>query len=588
MTCFSGKAYVVVLFIAWGVICISAMAGEVNRQEPNYKIQNIIIEPHSIIPTIQANPGEVTLHWTAPGDDRNVGMAHHYLIKYSTSNINEANWNSITVAPNPPTPLTAGSPQSYAIAGLNRGAIYYFAIKTYDEANNVSSLSNISRHFAGGIMTPSPKWDIVDSINVSATLQADTVAAAMRLLYQFAFDTSATFRTPSFAVDSLIDSVAAVTVSSLRRNTTYYWHVRAIFTDRTDTSLWSTNDSFFMPDTAINDIPRVTVTAPNGTQMLEVGGNFNITWTDSDNNGISAYKAEYTSDGGTSWVTIRDWTSGDPHVLAWTIPNALSSLCRIRISARDSRGLAGSDISDNYFTIRDTTLPTVTVTAPNGRETWNAGISYSIIWTDRDNAGVASYKLEYSTNRGSSWILIRDWTSGDPHNYAWTPPYITSNACRMRVSCRDASGNLRNDISNRNFTIRFSGILYGNGHNVPDNEPSISDLGVGDGANRDTLPLLQPSDQIIGVIPEEFSLSPAYPNPFNAYTTIEYGLPSEAYVTIDIYDLSGRLITNLVSEYQSTGFHKVSWHAAGQSSGIYLYRIKAGPFVDTKKMTVLK
>jgi hypothetical protein len=86
----------------------------------------------------------ITLHWTAPGDDGGAGTASQYDIRYSLSNITDANYASATQAINEPAPGAGGSAQSYAITGLQPGTVYYFAIKTADEVPNWSALSNIA------------------------------------------------------------------------------------------------------------------------------------------------------------------------------------------------------------------------------------------------------------------------------------------------------------------------------------------------------------------------------------------------------------------------------------------------------------
>jgi len=89
-------------------------------------------------------------------------------------------------------------------------------------------------------------------------------------------------------------------------------------------------------------------------------------------------------------------------------------------------------------------------------------------------------------------------------------------------------------------------------------------------------------------IPAEFALLGAYPNPFNASTSIKYNLPSSCNVTIEIYDLLGRKIQTLSLGEQQPGLHSIAWKADGYSSGVYFYRIEAGDFAETKKMLLLK
>lgn len=95
------------------------------------------------------------------------------------------------------------------------------------------------------------------------------------------------------------------------------------------------------------------------------------------------------------------------------------------------------------------------------------------------------------------------------------------------------------------------------------------------------------TDNQVG-IPGDFSLAQNYPNPFNPITTIQYELPERSDVQITIYDLLGKTVTTLVSETQDAGFKSVQWDATHQSSGVYLYQIRAGGYVQTRKMVVLK
>ncbi len=89
-------------------------------------------------------------------------------------------------------------------------------------------------------------------------------------------------------------------------------------------------------------------------------------------------------------------------------------------------------------------------------------------------------------------------------------------------------------------------------------------------------------------LPTVYSLSQNYPNPFNPKTTIKYGLPEASHVTIGIYDILGRNVVNLVNAERPAGYHQVTWCADNASSGMYFYKIKAGEFIDTRKMLLLK
>jgi hypothetical protein len=88
--------------------------------------------------------------------------------------------------------------------------------------------------------------------------------------------------------------------------------------------------------------------------------------------------------------------------------------------------------------------------------------------------------------------------------------------------------------------------------------------------------------------PTTFFLAPNYPNPFNASTMIEYGLPESGPVQVEIFDILGRKIQTLVDETQSAGYHQLTWKADDVPSGTYFYRIQAGEKSQTKKCVLLK
>lgn len=91
-----------------------------------------------------------------------------------------------------------------------------------------------------------------------------------------------------------------------------------------------------------------------------------------------------------------------------------------------------------------------------------------------------------------------------------------------------------------------------------------------------------------GVIPENYSLGQNYPNPFNPVTNINFSLPVNTFVTLKIYDITGREVKELVNGQLNAGVYNYTFDASGLSSGVYLYKIIAGDFVSVKKMTLIK
>lgn len=94
-------------------------------------------------------------------------------------------------------------------------------------------------------------------------------------------------------------------------------------------------------------------------------------------------------------------------------------------------------------------------------------------------------------------------------------------------------------------------------------------------------------------LPYGFWLDQNYPNPLNPSTLIKYSCGKEVYVTIKIYNILGQEVTTLVSGKKSAGVHQIWWDGKNEqgkplASGLYLYQIKAGPFVQSKKLLILR
>lgn len=135
---------------------------------------------------------------------------------------------------------------------------------------------------------------------------------------------------------------------------------------------------------------------------------------------------------------------------------------------------------------------------------------------------------------------------------------------------------------------------------------------VGDGAGgaiiawTDTRSLADPGDiyaqqvnnnGLLGVItsvarkensPQRFTLSQNYPNPFNPSTKIEFQIPNVSQVSVKVFDLLGREVAVLVNEHLSAGSYETEWNATSFASDVYYYQMRAGDFVQTKKLLLLR
>jgi len=100
---------------------------------------------------------------------------------------------------------------------------------------------------------------------------------------------------------------------------------------------------------------------------------------------------------------------------------------------------------------------------------------------------------------------------------------------------------------------------------------------------------LMVTGSVIGeMIPDEYALEQNYPNPFNPSTTIKFALSQDSKVNLTVFNILGESVAKLINQEMKAGYHQIEFDASHYASGIYLYSITAGDFVDVKKMVLMK
>jgi C1A family cysteine protease len=203
----------------------------------------------------------------------------------------------------------------------------------------------------------------------------------------------------------------------------------------------------------------------------------------------------------------------------------------------------------------DTEQPVVTVSAPNGGETFDGGSSVTVTWAATDSSGVASVDILRSWDSGVTFPDVVASSLSNDGVYEWIVPDSASTTSRIRVIARDPGGLAAYDDSDSDFTVD-------------------STTGI-DGAGS------------------KFALGQNSPNPFNPRTSIAYSIPTEAHVTLTIYDVDGRAIRRLVDAPQDASRYTVTWDGTndsgrGVASGIYFYRLMADGRELARKMILLR
>ncbi|MDP8238229.1 MAG: T9SS type A sorting domain-containing protein [Candidatus Hatepunaea meridiana] len=134
------------------------------------------------------------------------------------------------------------------------------------------------------------------------------------------------------------------------------------------------------------------------------------------------------------------------------------------------------------------------------------------------------------------------------------------------------------------FTLTITNVTKVDWTYDPDNSVTTAELGVGDvGAGWGGL-TLNPGEPV----PEVVILNPAYPNPFNDYTTIRFGLPEDEKVRITVYDMMGRRVATLTDRYANAGWHSTIWTPRLLANGEYIVRMESSEFVKTRRIVFLK
>ena len=128
--------------------------------------------------------------------------------------------------------------------------------------------------------------------------------------------------------------------------------------------------------------------------------------------------------------------------------------------------------------------------------------------------------------------------------------------------------------------------LYGVSFTDFDNGTAVGDFGTILRTTDGGVSFVEES--VIDEIPTNFNLTQNYPNPFNPSTKIRYSVPQASTIVIRVFDVLGNEIETLMNEEKAIGTYEISWYAEQLPSGIYFYRLQAGPFVETKKMVLIK
>ncbi|MBI2853863.1 MAG: matrixin family metalloprotease [Chloroflexi bacterium] len=189
--------------------------------------------------------------------------------------------------------------------------------------------------------------------------------------------------------------------------------------------------------------PSLAITSPNGGESWAVGSTQTITWTASGFGTKDKVKVELSRDGGTKWSTIAPAVTATSGSTTWKVSGTATANALVRVS-----NPLASDVSNAEFTITGPPPPSITVTSPDGGETWESATTQTITWTSASLTGAV--KIELSRDGGATWSTIVPATP-NTGSKTWKVSGTATTQARVRVSSLTSKSIM--DSSNTDFTI---------------------------------------------------------------------------------------------------------------------------------------
>lgn len=365
------------------------------------------------------------------------------------------------------------------------------------------------------------------------------------------------------------DSVFAVRLGSLEQasqlmdDVKYYWRVRSV--DNEDSaSVWSRTWSFWL--NIENDAPEIVMSGFTPTDSITVSSlNPILSWNAANDADFSdtpnklRYSVAVSSDTMFNEIIFSDTTGvGKNSVGTGTLSD--ESIYFWRVMSMDDEGLVSDWSEKQVFIINQKLDPPTAfeLNSPvNGVDTLTA-------------------------NPVFSWTSSSDFDLFDRvyYRYHLAEDSLFNNMLAEQILESDTTLTLAEELGIGTYYWKVVAIdtdslfTFGSNSNVEPFKFTVVE---------------QVASEMIYELPEDFTLSQNYPNPFNPSTTLQFGLPEASQVRLEIFNLLGQKVSTLVAgDKMQAGWHSIQFDASNLSSGVYIYRIQAGEFVQTKRMLLIK
>ncbi len=421
---------------------------------------------------------------------------------------------------------------SIQISGLESDQTYFWRVRAENSAGN-SEWTTVLKFTTGisGFEGPKLLLPENDAINQPAEIDFswDTLSGAT--FYRIQISESQVFS--AFHEDSSGITNTSVNFSGFEKQKTYYWRVSA----ETDNGMsdWSSVYSF---STEPQDASVPVLVSPlNGADSLETSVQFS--WNEVGNADSYEIRVSKTSD---------------------------------FLISTDSAGISDTLITLKNFSFDQQYFWQVRAVNGSGKSSWSSLFSFK---TKSQLPGIPELINPEPESEVSIPVRL-GWNSADRAVSYHVQVYRTDVFSEMLV---DSSGVKANALSVNNLAENVSYSWRVRGENG---------AGFGEWSEEAIFTTVVLTSSEREGIPEEFALHQNYPNPFNPSTTISYDLKHSGKITLTVFDISGRLVQEIVNGNKPAGKHTIQFNASDLASGIYFVRLETIGFVDVIKMTLIK
>jgi hypothetical protein len=334
--------------------------------------------------------------------------------------------------------------------------------------------------------------------------------------------------------------------------------IKIIATDSSFLTAEDESDGNFIIGPPPSAAPEITLTAPNGGEVIDGLSSYEITWNATDDIEVTGVDISLSLDGGVTFPILLATDEENDGAYTWLVTDTATTQARVLVVAEDANFQTDSAISAADFTITSA-APEITLTAPNGGEVIDASTTSDITWNATDDNEVTGVDISLSLDGGATFPIDLATDEENDGVFTWSVTDTATTQARVRVVAKDAGLRTDTAISAADFTITLAAT----------------------GISPNT------------AVPDRYFLGPSFPEPFRDNAVVRFGLPRPTTVDLAVYSVEGRVIRHLAGGATPAGTWERYWNGTDDSgsrvpSGLYFLRLSTPEGILTQRITFLR